>query len=236
MARTIARRPSQDDDEYPQQAARNQTRTLLKPPVKFRMKKNAAAAERKRLDAAFGLGPRPKTKRVAKDILSTPTVFTDLQAVYEKNSTQSRLLKLPSEIRNHIFQLVFGSNTIHVYSKNKSSLKLSSSRQLIRAICANESTEDEDAEAIGSSHETQEQLGYHERHSKCKHYMHATGCKSKNTMNLQLLGVCRQIHEEVALMPYEQSTFSFAWILDLEAFLEHLIPTQLSAVQKLTFI
>lgn len=58
---------------------------------------------------------------------------------------------------------------------------------------------------------------------------------TKPSMDLTLLQVCRQIHAEAALLPYENNTFVFDGIIELEAFVEFLNPAQVAAVQHISY-
>lgn len=168
-------------------------------PTKFR--KSAAAARRDMLE---GGGLLQSSKRVvAKDVLSHTKVPNKSRQIYTRNETQSRLLKLPSEVRNQIWDLVIGSNTVHVWSQSTEVNSLKTDRSLCRSVCQREESEKEEAKNIKTAHDTQKQAGYHERHDSCKHANQLRAYNTKDqltttSMNLALLQVCRQIHNDIS--------------------------------------
>lgn len=196
------------------------------------------------LDEEFG----GRLKRAMhEDVLSFS--LSDMQGstqrIYE-TSQESPLLSLPAEIRNQIFEYVLGNKTVHVWGAVQGSMKLRADRKLRRSVCLREETEQDDAGWLKTrvKHETAatEQPSYDARHSSCK--VRCSSAKeprvpkeaTTDKMNLGLLLSCRQIHNEACLLPYQNNTFSFVSIIDLEAFISHLVPTQVAAVEHLSFL
>lgn len=196
------------------------------------------------LDEEFG----GRSKRILHDDV-LPLSLSDMPGsrrhIYETNQ-QSPLLSLPAEIRNQIFEYVLGNKTVHVWGAVQGSKKLRADRKLRRSVCLREEEEQADADWLKTrvKQETAatEQPSYDMRHADCK--VRCSSAKEPKVrkeaktdkMNLGLLLTCRQIHNEACLLPFQNNTFSFVSIIDLEAFISHLIPTQVAAVEHLSFL
>ena len=255
MAPTKRSRPSDfDDDDYNDQqpapkryATRSSsTRHIASPRRTTRSRPGANSEEGRLVDRfpdhvneAIEEASEPVERVVSEDVLSTSNISSESQQIFQRNQTASRLLALPSEVRNRIFELVIGSNTYHVWSTGKQVNGLASNRKLARSACRREESEKQEAVNIKAAHDTEQQDGYHIRHAACNHanqHSMKINKKSNTGMNLALVLTCRQIHNETALLPYHNNTFSFEWIIDLEAFIKHLVPTQVAAVQNIAFL
>lgn len=148
------------------------------------------------------------------------------------NTRDSTLLKLPSEIRNKIYEFTFGGTTLHV-ENNHGRRMPPKKTQLRRWKCCAEHTDHELVEAINTStnletftpHDT-----FHEhRHEICRTR------QSNFTFNkdLGILTSCRQIHREAALLPYELTTFCFLYLNDVTLLTNALIPVQRNAISTM---
>lgn len=231
-------------EETPQSAARPQAK-VEKPGKRYREDDvviDEEAFERE-LDEEFG----GRSKRILHDDVlsfSLSDMQGSMRPIYETNQ-ESRLLSLPAEIRNQIFEYVLGNNTVHVWGPAQGSMKLRADRKLRRSVCLRDETEEEDADWLKTrvKHETAatEQPSYDARHANCKLRCSAKELKvpkiaATDKLDLGLLLTCRQIHNEACLLPYQLNTFSFVSVIDLEAFVSHLIPSQVAAVEHLSFL
>ena len=55
-------------------------------------------------------------------------------------------------------------------------------------------------------------------------------------MSLSLLSACPQIHQEAALLPYQDNRFSFDNCRDLIIFVDNMVPTQSRAIERTTLV
>lgn len=69
------------------------------------------------------------------------------------------------------------------------------------------------------------------RHEDC-HFTESSHSETQR-LSLGLLGVCRQIHAEAALLPFQENVFSFQDFNELSNFMQLLNPSQVRAVQHL---
>lgn len=124
---------------------------------------------------------------------------TDSVTSMNTNATQSPLLRLSAELRNRVYKLVLGGHDIHIgYDR--------AGKELAHSICVaphrNDSTGDDT-----SDNPTYKNANCHGR---CLVFANGA-CKSnrKVPVELSLLRVCKQIHEEAALLPFMLNTFLF---------------------------
>ncbi|KAK6390048.1 hypothetical protein LTR65_005859 [Meristemomyces frigidus] len=147
-------------------------------------------------------------------ILNTGKKALLSNAIAQGNSTQSNLLSLPAELRNRIYGLVLGGQTLHIYSHTHYD---HGSKRRIR----------------NSGHHICCAKSYRERHSKC-HFEpeeHSMGSR----IDLSLLEVCSQIHREAALMPFQYNTFAMDDSVYQEPFFERFVPAQIRAITSLSW-
>lgn len=83
-----------------------------------------------------------------------------------------------------------------------------------------------------------EQNPYHVRHFRC---FESPDQQSSNPRDqpqalVSVLRVCRQIHDEAALIPFVANFFSFARFTSLSRFLDRLLPAQAHAIQRLAWL
>ncbi|KAK5128789.1 hypothetical protein LTR85_000122 [Meristemomyces frigidus] len=164
------------------------------------------------------LATNSKPKGRAMKVLTAKNVPKKRQVICDANATSSPLLRLPPEIRNCIWSLVLACKTIHMRGGTPLPFRCH--------VCVSDTTEYEDATALkaetaltGSSHAT--------RHWDC-HRAHG--------FPLGVLQVCREIHQEAALLPYHANTFVFATLRTLMSFLKKLIPAQARAVRRIALV
>lgn len=158
---------------------------------------------------------------------------TDLFLSYEQNATDSPLLRLPPELRNRIWCMVLGGKTIHVnYMPSYWSITDGTPRA-VHSICQT-STDDHVFAADIKALEFEEEftfVHYEDRHQKCQLWGPCT--RPLDDLHLGVLQVCRQIHQEAALLPYQDNTFS-TWDPDsLTMFLKVLLPAQARAIRSI---
>ncbi|KAF7189140.1 hypothetical protein HII31_09562 [Pseudocercospora fuligena] len=176
-----------------------------------------------------------KSRKVKTTVLPVEHVSPKLQKIYETNATKSRLFSIPPELRNRIYRLVVAGKEIHVFGynpRNISEARLNVKRKFFRSICQRDTTELEDARAYKACQEAKNQETFTQRHSKCQ--LSGGGSKPTSDFSLDFLRVCRQIHQEAALMPFQDNTFIFDDIIDLEGFVEFQIPAQVAAIQHIS--
>lgn len=146
---------------------------------------------------------------------------------YEQNAAKSPLLRLPPELRNRMYRLVLGDRTLHISPSAESGLYKGS-------VCIADLDDHEDAQHIKAKH-SEEHDSYWVRHKAC-------GSRQKlvRTADMQLatniLQVCREIHAEAALIPFQDNTFSFSEMGAVEPFLREIVPAQARAIQAITLV
>ncbi|KAK5715760.1 hypothetical protein LTR17_016670 [Elasticomyces elasticus] len=170
---------------------------------------------------------RPKKKSRRMKVLSTPKL-------YESNASNSPLLRLAPEIRNRIFSILLGEKTIHV-----SSHTTKGSPVVVHSICKIPGHSGQMANtikrhnALSGAAESFEK--YETSHYDCLSF-HAPRVPLETMAGvLPVLQVCRQIHQEAALLPYQLNNFMCAGTEWLGPFLQTLVPAQAYAIENLTF-
>lgn len=138
-------------------------------------------------------------------------------------NAQSLLLKLPQEIKDHIYVLVCGGNLLHFNFASPMSQRYIDTR-LSHVKCLSQATE-EDAQA---SFDTSKSPWFDEANS----YRHHGCCAFKLfddisgrvpeefRLDLRFLRTCRQIHDEAKNYCYTANTISFNGLGNLRKFLE----------------
>lgn len=141
------------------------------------------------------------------------------------------LLRLPQEIKNHIYELVLGGNLLHIkWGKTAverdvihSTKEGVEDQRFTNEICCAETSEEDTQYYFnvedGSTILVQDtEL----RHWNCNHSDHRDSSFAPHKMNINLLHTCRQIYNEARLIPYSTNTFSFDAPRNLRAFI-HLL-------------
>ncbi|KAI7326578.1 hypothetical protein KC315_g7519 [Hortaea werneckii] len=162
-------------------------------------------------------------------LLHSADVPASRKKAYQKNKKRCLLFsKLPSEIRDVIWHYVFGGLTIHILDD-----------ALDRNTCVAKVCRlhvDPEREALSLRDKAQNP--YHVRHFRC---FESPDQQSSNPPDrpqavVAVLRVCRQIHDEAALLPFVANFFSFARFTSLSRFLDRLLPAQAHAIQRLAWL
>ncbi|KAK3670976.1 hypothetical protein LTR78_009092 [Recurvomyces mirabilis] len=161
---------------------------------------------------------RPTTN-AAHDLLASKIVPEEVSRQFIHNATNSPLFTLPPELRNRIWQPLFGRYTIHIWNRNA---------DYRRYECIHDEDDVQAATAIKNLDPPVSTLVYSNRHNDC--YNHHG---KRFSYELEMLTVCRQIHQETALMPFTNSVFSFE--SDPFEFIDRLILAQACAIKSAVF-
>lgn len=148
------------------------------------------------------------------------------------NSTQSSLLSLTPEIRNRIYGLVLGRNTIHVcrdrYYDNDLGRMVNTTGH---SLCCADTPDEEAVQAIRHTEEEFEVQSYEERHRQCS--LRAEDRAGRHRIDLSILQTCSQIHREAALVPFLSNTFAAEW--GSSEFFKRLAPIQCRSVTSMSY-
>ncbi|RMY83760.1 hypothetical protein D0861_07276 [Hortaea werneckii] len=161
--------------------------------------------------------------------LHAADVRVSRKKAYKKNKKQCLLFsKLPSEIREIIWQHVFGGLTIHILDDALDH------NTCVAKVCR--LPLDPELEVVRLREG--EQNPHHLRHFRC---FEPPDQQSSNPRDqpqglVSVLRVCRQIHDEAALLPFVVNFFSFARFTSLSRFLDRLLPAQVHAIQRLAWL
>ncbi|KAK4556799.1 hypothetical protein LTR86_006370 [Recurvomyces mirabilis] len=144
----------------------------------------------------------------------------ELQAIYNTNATASPLLRLPPELRLQIWKLVLGGHVIHLQPKGK------------HTICQSNVDDFELATSLMAVNDGQPKRrpSYNDHHALCKNQHYRT--TGTLTLPLRLLQVARQIHQEAALLPYCENTFTAGPVMDLADFAACLISEHARSMRR----
>ena len=124
------------------------------------------------------------------------------------NITQSRLLSPPPEIRNRVYKLVLGGNTIYITVPETREHRLAAERKLCVCICKANPDDAEVASVIRHCSEATDVGTYGGRHAGCSY--HGVVSRDVERYSVALLQTCRQVHFEAALLPFQENTFSMS--------------------------
>lgn len=127
----------------------------------------------------------------------------------EANATAYPLFALPAEVRNLIYGLVLGSNDIHIGAGG-----------VVYGICTATVSDKQAAENHLNGKTAAASNNWHSRHSPC--FQYPPNC----LLDLSLLRVSKQIHEEAALIPFTSNTFIFESTDEIVWFAESLLVPQ----------
>ncbi|KAK3614087.1 hypothetical protein LTR22_027897 [Elasticomyces elasticus] len=164
--------------------------------------------------------PRSHKKGKPRNLLA-PTASKH-QAITESNALVSKLLGLPPEIRNRIWCYVLGGRTVHILLR----AHLRDTYILDHTCCKSHEDTLDVITNIRRADTLTEMQDYETTHD--------ASCwgPARERLNLGVLSVCRQIHQEAALLPYQENTFVVA-ISALRDFLSSLMPAQSNAITSL---
>ncbi|KAK3725487.1 hypothetical protein LTR37_000457 [Vermiconidia calcicola] len=199
------------------------------------------------------LRPRPQatsntiSRHPRRQLLKTHRRNPDIAAIEQANDVTSRFLQLPSEIRNIVYELVFGGITVHIESANGNGWCLAGTK-LVRSVCraprsASRTTVTPRGHIDYDAIETYDSLHY-----QCLQLTRVHTANGWNVVTsgsqclkdasfgsmLSLLSVCRQIHREAAVLPYEHAAFTFRQSTNVGLFASKLAPAQRIAVRNLS--
>ncbi|KAK3613756.1 hypothetical protein LTR56_027696 [Elasticomyces elasticus] len=171
--------------------------------------------------------PRPHKKGKPRNLLA-PTASRH-QAITESNALVSKLLGLPPEIRTRIWCYVLGGRTVHISVPVDDQCSVVSRDAMEQSCCT--SHEDPIGTIVNLRRadtltEKQDYLATHE-----------VSCwgPQRERLDLGVLSVCRQLHQEAVLLPYQENTFVVA-ISALRPLLLSLMATQSNAITSLVLI
>ncbi|RMZ23288.1 hypothetical protein D0859_12669 [Hortaea werneckii] len=162
-------------------------------------------------------------------LLHSSDVPVSRKKAYQKNKKQCLLFsKLPSEIRENIWQHVFGGLNIHVLDDALNH------NTCVAKVCR--LPVDPELEALRLREG--ERNPYHVRHFRCfesPDQQSSTPHDHPQAL-VSVLRVCRQVHDEAALLPFVANFFSFARFTSLSRFIDRLLPAQAHAIQRLAWL
>ena len=174
--------------------------------------------------------------------------LTDDQSI-QRNAFKSPLLKLAGEIREKIFSLVVGHQLIHL-------LYFPTLKKFRHTICTAAASEDEAYEDFMNGHTPSDDsavfhsVTFKERHVYCKSWVDkidrffradyrrlcrlmSTEERRKPTLDLTILGACRQMYEEANVLLWTTNTFSFEDGPTLRVFIDGLHSTQRNKLSRI---
>jgi hypothetical protein len=137
-----------------------------------------------------------------------------------------RSLTVPKEIRNQIYSLVLGTNSLHVYARKSADAESTKAAKVDYYTClapTSNHTHHASATARNTGHAQPEWL---DQHLPC------FTAGSSHLPNLQIMLTCRQIYTETRLLPYSTNEFIFVGPSSLQTFVEcALKPDQVQALR-----
>lgn len=160
------------------------------------------------------------TALTATTLFAPPTVHHNCQALKvsnhftDKRDSASPFLKLPPEIRNRIYRLLFGDNLIQVKPSSRSGTDYADWRDFSFSFyCMTSPHCNLLFDVVGAAHVPNDQNSYGDLANIWKR----SGEQGKESWHhgrevelpVQLLRTCRQIHTEAALIPYAENCFVF---------------------------
>jgi len=120
---------------------------------------------------------------------------------YDRNSTESPLLRLPAELRVRVWRHTLGGETIHIGVHDN---------VIKSCICQSPVSDADKASIIKSLDEPTWYDTHPEHHLKCQLAMRVPEklrTDSAPCLSLGVLASCRQIHHEAALLPFKENIF-----------------------------
>ncbi|KAK5134477.1 hypothetical protein LTR08_006394 [Meristemomyces frigidus] len=146
-------------------------------------------------------------------------------AIYDANATDSPLLILPPEIRNRIWRYVLAGGTIHMRRLHMRRARAKERGPLLPMVCGLQASPEEEALECKRDNNTVAHPTYLEAHQDCT-----------QLLKLSMLRVCRQVHQEAALLPFQENDFVFFSFGDLKCCIEKLLPAQSKALHSITLL
>ncbi|KAK5740935.1 hypothetical protein LTR17_004289 [Elasticomyces elasticus] len=146
------------------------------------------------------------------------------------NQTQSALLSLPPEVRNRIYFLVLEGCKLHVECVSQTPRR--SARRRVYLCQHGESDEERIAWVLRERKDDQALTSHSEAHDICRQRSIST----KPHITLGFLQVCRQIHQEAALIPFTSNHFIFGSGGSLLNFTRLILLTQARALRHITLV
>ncbi|KAK3678722.1 hypothetical protein LTR78_001175 [Recurvomyces mirabilis] len=150
-----------------------------------------------------------------------------LQKIYAKNAQKSRLLDLPPELRTRVWSFVLCGHTIHLPGYQNGPR---------HQICKCDTPDSELLERLRAQIHVKDLYPERDLYAKCHadctpgrgaHY------DSGRRLSTAILQVCRQIHEEAALLPFHGNIFAAASLTSLASFAQHLLMEQARAIVEI---
>ncbi|KAK5128739.1 hypothetical protein LTR85_000072 [Meristemomyces frigidus] len=175
-------------------------------------------------DAASTTGQKPKAKGRALKVLAPKTIAKNRLDIYERNATDSPLLRLPPEIRNRIWHMLLGGKTLHITTNNG---------RPRHAICQGDTDDDDAADRIKGLENGCDRETHGSRHRNCTLFAWDFLARCPDCLRLDVLRVCRQTHAEAAFLPYQSNVFSFCAEDSLTTLLKTLVPAQARAIRSI---
>ncbi|KAK3651651.1 hypothetical protein LTR56_005459 [Elasticomyces elasticus] len=176
-----------------------------------------------------------------KNVLSArKRVDSPQRAVYTSNATNSPLLGMPPEIRNRIWTFVLGGRDIHVTASELKTTgfwlwkKTHFPKLPFRlCICWGEDVEGQIA-TIKASQTKDYRKQHSDVHKAC--FDHKRTTSTGLELGLPLLEICRQVHQEAALLPFAENHFSFATTAAFDDFIRLVLLHQARTLQHISLV
>lgn len=129
--------------------------------------------------------------------------------MYRENpKPKASFLSLPPELRNEIYRLVLGGRTIHIHGTTGNPRKF----KLVFQTCSSKDGLEPLARLTGAAHSSSTTLTGPKDWQPCNKNLIKSAsdfCGQPVNLDVQLLRVCRQIHEEAALVLFSKNSFIF---------------------------
>jgi len=155
--------------------------------------------------------------------------YTNELASASTNFTESLFFRLPPELRNRIYTLLFGNRTIHIREKQLGDPADVPNVELSFCTVQHDQVEVEIYTLEGHKYKPLKSYdGLH--HAYVDHPWSWPPPDPRLFRTLQFLGVCRQIYQEAALIPFATNTFCFHDIGSMRRFTKSLMPRHARAI------
>ncbi|KAK3623067.1 hypothetical protein LTR56_021820 [Elasticomyces elasticus] len=149
----------------------------------------------------------------ARKVRRLKVMITKKLSNYNTNATSSPLLRLPPELRNRIWCLVLGGNSIHIAGWDRA--------DIVHSICQDPDDDLETARIITNDNKQDGPAKFFEnyatRHNECP-------LRPEHKRQPRKPG-------ETALLPYQTNKFVCLYLEELAAFLQALVPEQARAIE-----
>ncbi|KAK4888030.1 hypothetical protein LTR27_013019 [Elasticomyces elasticus] len=167
-----------------------------------------------------------KRKGPIKVLAARKRMSKGVREIYNRNATNSPLLSLPPEIRTRIWRSLLSGHTIHVDASGIGEVQ--------HHVCNNTISDHDLARNVKGDKETIRFRTYQSHHADCRPAKNS-GIKgnAERRIHLDVLGACRQIHQEAAILPYAENVLAFTSKDSLTYFLDTIILEQARALQRI---